>query len=77
MFQRQSERRFRSVPSWQALSAKLVRYNVCVGTNIAEYWYSVAEINYKTLLTLTDTVQTPLTRRRRFTVIQGGKYPGD
>ena len=60
-------------PSWQTLSAELVQYNVRVATNIAEYWRSVAEINITTLLTLTATADTPLGRRRKFTVIQGGK----
>jgi hypothetical protein len=58
---------------WQTLSAELVQHNVEMATNIAEYWGSVAEINITALLTLTATADTPLRRRRKFTVIQGGK----
>lgn len=60
-------------PSWQMLSAELVRQNVRMGTNVAEYWRSVAEINITTLLTLAGAAATPLRRRRKFVVIQGGK----
>jgi len=60
-------------PSWQTLSAELVQHNARMGTNIVEYWRSVTEINITTLLALTGAADTPLRRRRKFAVIQGGK----
>jgi hypothetical protein len=60
-------------PSWQTLSAELVQNNVRLATDFAEYWHRVAEINIATFLTLTAADDTPSRRRRKFSVIQGGK----
>jgi hypothetical protein len=60
-------------PSWQTLSTELVQHNLRMATNIAEYWRGVAEINMATFLTLTAADDTPSRRRRKFSVIQGGK----
>jgi hypothetical protein len=74
MLEIHGERRSRlDSPFWQILTAELVRHNVRMGTNIVEYWRSVAKINITTLLTVTGGADTPLKRRRKFTVIQGGR----
>ena len=38
------EGRWRPFSHWGSLSAELVLYNIHVGTNIAEYWRRLAEI---------------------------------
>lgn len=74
MFELQGEGRFRpDCSSWQTLSAELVRHNIRMGMNIAKYWRSVGEINVTTFLTLASGTDAPLNRRRKFTVIRGGK----
>ena len=60
-------------PSWQRLSTELLQQTVRMAANFAECWRSVVEINIATPLTLTAVVDMPSRRKRRFTVIQGGK----
>jgi hypothetical protein len=58
---------------WAVLSAELVRLNLRMGTSLGEYWRNLAEIQIATVLALTVDPETPLGRRRKFIVIQGGR----
>jgi hypothetical protein len=58
---------------WEALSAEPVRLNLRIGTNLAEYWRYLAEIQIATVPALTVDPAAPLGRRRKFIVIQGGR----
>jgi hypothetical protein len=69
----QREGRWRPFSHWESLSAELVRYNIHVGTNIAEYWRHVAEIHFAAVMAIAVVRETPTDRRRKFTVIEGGK----
>jgi hypothetical protein len=69
----QREDRWRPFSHWESLSAELVRYNIQVGTNIAEYWRHVAEIHLAAIMAIAVVRETPTDRRRKFTVIEGGK----
>jgi hypothetical protein len=69
----QREGRWRPFSHWESLSAELVRYNIHVGTNIAEYWCHVAEIQVAAVMAIAIARETPTDRRRKFTVIEGGK----
>jgi hypothetical protein len=59
--------------SWGALSAQVLSYNIHVSTNIAEYWCHVAEIHVASVMAIAGTRKIPTDRRRKFTVIDGGK----
>jgi hypothetical protein len=58
---------------WETLSDEVVRYNIHVGTNIAEYWRHVAELNVAAVTAIATPRETPPNRRRKFRVIDGGK----
>jgi hypothetical protein len=57
---------------WNSFSAEVVRYNIRVGTNIAEYWRHVAEIHVAAMAGALP-LKTPPDRRRKFRIINGGK----
>jgi hypothetical protein len=59
--------------SWGALSAQVLSYNIHVSTNIAEYWCHVAEIHVAAVMAIAGARETPTDRRRKFTVIDGGR----
>jgi hypothetical protein len=67
------EGRWRPFSHWGSLSAELVLYNIHVGTNIAEYWRRLAEIHVAAVMEIAGPQETPSDRRRKFTVIEGGK----
>jgi hypothetical protein len=67
------EGRWRPFSNWESLSAEVVRYNIHVGTSIAEYWRRVAEIHVAAVMEIAAPQETPHDRRRKFTVIEGGK----
>jgi hypothetical protein len=69
----QPEGRWCPFSHWESLSAELVRYNIHVGTNVAEYWRQVAEICLAAVMAIAVSLETPTDRRRKFTVIEGGK----
>ena len=58
---------------WESLSAEVVRYNIHLGTNIAEYWRHVAEIHVAAVMAIAVPRDSPTCRRRKFRVINGGK----
>jgi hypothetical protein len=61
------------VSPWRALSAEVLRYNLNVSTNIAEYWRRMAEIQVAAFVAIAADPETPTGRRRKFRVIDGGK----
>ncbi len=67
------EGRWRPFSDWESLSAEVVRYNIHMGTNIAEYWRHVAEIHVAAVMAIAVPRATPPDRRRKFRVINGGK----
>jgi hypothetical protein len=67
------EGRWRPFSHWESLSAEVVRYNIHVGANIAEYWRRVAEIHVAAIMAIAVPQETPPDRRRKFRVINGGK----
>ena len=58
---------------WEVLSAEVVRYNMHVGTNVAEYWRRMAEIHVAVVMAIAVPRETPPARRRKFRVINGGQ----
>jgi len=58
---------------WEPLSVEMVRYNIHVGTYIAECWRRAAEIPQTAFLVFAAALETPPDRRRKFRVIDGGK----
>jgi hypothetical protein len=62
-----------SFPHWGSLSAELLKFNIRVGTNIAKYWRGVAEFHVAAFMPFAVARETPTDRRRKFTVIEGGK----
>jgi hypothetical protein len=59
--------------AWDSLSVEVVRYNIRVGTNIAEYWRNVAEIHVAAAMAIAMPRETLPDRRRKFRIINGGK----
>ena len=64
---------WRPVSHWESLSTEMVRYHIEVGANIAECLHLVAEIPLTAFLVFADALETPVARRRKFRVIDGGK----
>jgi hypothetical protein len=58
---------------WNSFSAEVVRYNIRVGTNIAEYWRQVAEIHIAAAIAIAVPRKSPPDRQRNFRIINGGK----
>jgi hypothetical protein len=67
------EGRWRPFSHWELLSAEVVRYNIHMGTSIAEYWRHVAEIHVAAVMAIAVLRETPRDRRRKFRLINGGK----
>jgi hypothetical protein len=57
----------------ESLSAEAVRYNIDMGSNIAEYWRRVGEIHLAAVMAIAGPQETRPDRRRKFTIIEGGK----
>jgi hypothetical protein len=71
---RKGEGRTRPVFShWESLSAEVLSYNILVAAKIAECWRSAAEIPVA-LLSLAFALETPMDRRRKFTIVDGGRF---
>jgi hypothetical protein len=64
---------WRPFSHWESLSAEVVRYNIDVGINIAEYWRHVAEVRVAAVMAIAVSRETPPDRRRKFRLINGGK----
>src|ERR1700679_1732090 len=58
-----------------SLWGELLRCNLNVGKDIAEYWRHMAEIQIAAFLAIA-VPETPTRRRRKFRVIDGGKSDG-
>jgi hypothetical protein len=67
------EGRWRLFSHWGSLFAEVVRHNIHISANIAEYWRRVAEIHVTAVMAIAGPQETPSDRRRKFTVIEGGK----
>jgi hypothetical protein len=63
----------RAASPWGALTAEMVLYNINMGTTFAEFWSGVADCNLSAFLAVIPTRETPNDRRRKFSIIQGGK----
>jgi hypothetical protein len=66
------EGRWSPFSDWNSISAEVVRYNIRVGANIAEYWHHVAEIQVAAIVGALPR-KTPRDRRHKFRIINGGK----
>jgi hypothetical protein len=59
--------------AWEAILREISRYHVRMGASIVEFWRGVAEIHISTALAASNALENPPSRKRRFTVVQGGK----
>jgi hypothetical protein len=69
----QSEGQRHPFSHWGSLPVEVLSYNIHVGTNIADYWRHVAEIQVAAFLAIAASPETPTGRRRKFRVIDGGR----
>jgi hypothetical protein len=58
---------------WDGIIEEISCCYLLFGKNIFEFWRGVAEIHLSTVLAATDALGNPPNRKRRFTVVQGGK----